>query len=292
LLDNGSPYLWPGQRHWVDTFGLDSEFDYDPVWRRHEELGFAVTAHGGMTLPIGVYSSISSFTYNHMGSFVQMMYPLAKSMFLGGVTARFPKLPIAYLECGVAWACFMLHDLVEHWEKRSRDGIEWTNPANLDLATMEALMREHRGDFPDLESRFAELIAPLANPVSTPDCLDEWVHVAVEQATDIRDRFVDSFYFGCEADDRTTAFAFSPANEFGASLRAVLSSDISHWDVRNMNRVLPHAHSMVESGILTPEQFEAFTFTNPWQLHTAVNPGFFDGTSVADAVRTAHALRD
>jgi hypothetical protein len=33
-----SPYLWPGQAHWLDTFGLDSEYDYDPVWescRRH-----------------------------------------------------------------------------------------------------------------------------------------------------------------------------------------------------------------------------------------------------------------
>lgn len=276
--DHESPYLWPGQRHWVDTFGLDSDLDYDPVWRRHQELGYAVTAHGGMTLPVSVYSSITSFTYNHMGSFVSMMYPLAKSLFLGGVTARFPDLPIAFLECGVSWACTMLHDLVEHWEKRSREGIEWTNPANLDLVEMERLMRAHAGDFPDLESRLAELIAPLANPVTTPDCLDEWVHVAVEQVTDIRDRFVDSFYFGCEADDRTTAFAFSPANQFGAQLRAVLSSDISHWDVRNMDRVLPHAHELVEEGLLTPDQFADFTFRNPYRLHTAVNPRFFDGT--------------
>ena len=151
LVEHESPYLWPGQRHWVDTFGLDSDLDYDPVWRRHEELGFAVTAHGGMTLPVNAYSSITSFTYNHMGSFVQMMYPLAKSIFLGGVTRRFPRLPIAFLECGVSWACTMLHDLVEHWEKRSRDGIEWTNPANIDLVEMERLMRAHAGDFPGLE---------------------------------------------------------------------------------------------------------------------------------------------
>lgn len=278
VREHESPYLWPGQRHWVDTFGLDSDLDYDPVWRRHQELGYAVTAHGGMTLPVSVYSSITSFTFNHMGSFVQMMDPLAKSLFLGGVTARFPQLPIAFLECGVSWACTMLHDLVEHWEKRSREGIEWTNPANLDLAEMERLMRAHAGDFPDLEARLAELIAPLANPVTTPDCLDEWVHVAVEQVTDIRDRFVDSFYFGCEADDRTTAFAFSPANQFGASLRAVLSSDISHWDVRNMDRVLPHAYELVEDGLLTPDQFADFTCHNPYRLHTAVNPTFFDGT--------------
>jgi predicted TIM-barrel fold metal-dependent hydrolase len=287
VLDNGSPYLWPGQRHWLDTFGLDSDIDYDPVWQRFQDHGFAVTAHGGMTLPPNVYSSITSFTYNHMGSFVQMMYPLAKSLYLGGVTARFPQLPIAFLECGVAWACAMLHDLVEHWEKRSREGVEWTNPANIDLSQMEGLMREHAGDFPDLEDRFAELIAPLANPVTTPECLDEWVHVAVEKVTDIRDRFVDSLYFGCEADDRTTAFAFSPANAFSATLKVVLSSDIGHWDVRDMHRVLPHACSLVEEGLLTPEQFADFTFRFPMQLHTAVNPDFFEGTAVAGAVRDA-----
>jgi predicted TIM-barrel fold metal-dependent hydrolase len=287
VLEGTSPYLWPGQRHWCDTFGYDSQFDYDPVWRRCEQLGFAVTSHGGMALPVGPYTSITSFTYNHLGSFMWMMYPLVKSIFLGGVTARFPGVPFAFLECGVSWACALLHDLVEHWEKRSREGIEWTNPANLDLSLMQQLMLDHRGDFPALEDQLAELIAPLANPVMTPDCLDEWVHVGVEQLSDIRDRFVDSFYFGCEADDRTVAFAFSPANEFGAQLRAVLSSDIGHWDVRDMGRVIPHAFRMVEEGLLTEDQFRDFTFANPARLHTTLNPGFFDHTAIADAVRAS-----
>jgi hypothetical protein len=181
----------------------------------------------------------------------------------------------------------MLHDMVEHWEKRSREGIEWTNPANLDLPLMQKLMLEYRGDFPALEDQMAELIAPLANPVVTPDCLDEWVHVGIEQLSDIRDRFVDSFYFGCEADDRTVAFAFSPANAFRAQLKPVLSSDIGHWDVTDMSRVIPHAFGLVEEGLLTEDQFRDFTFANPASLHTAVNPGFFDGTAVADQVRAS-----
>ncbi len=128
-----SPYLWPGQTAWVDTFGLDSAHDYDPLWQRHLDLGYAVTAHGGMALPVGVYSSITSFTFNHLGSFAAMMYPLAKSLFLGGVPSRFPRLPVVFLECGVSWACSLLHDLVEHWEKRRPEGIEWSRPANLDV---------------------------------------------------------------------------------------------------------------------------------------------------------------
>ena len=62
-----SPYLWPGQSHWMDTFGLDSEYDYDPVWEAFSRYGYAVTSHGGMAIPVGVYSSTTSFTYNHLG---------------------------------------------------------------------------------------------------------------------------------------------------------------------------------------------------------------------------------
>jgi predicted TIM-barrel fold metal-dependent hydrolase len=290
-LENGSPYLWPGQRHWIDTFGLDSDHDYDPVWDAFQRLGFAVTAHGGMALPVGVYTSITSFTYNHLGSFQAMMYPLAKSLYLGGVTARFPQLPIAFLECGVSWACSLLHDLVEHWEKRSRDGIEATNPANLDVVAMAQLMRDHHGDFPDFEADFASLLAPLANPVTTPDCLDEWVHVAIERKDDIRTRFVDSFYFGCEADDRTLSFAFSKANEFGATLRVLLSSDIGHWDVSRMDRVLPHAWALVEDGLLTEAQFEEMCLHNPAHMFTAMDPHFFDGTVVEGAVNASTSTR-
>jgi len=39
------PELYPGV-HWLDTFGLDSEVDYDSVWRRLTECGFAATFHG------------------------------------------------------------------------------------------------------------------------------------------------------------------------------------------------------------------------------------------------------
>src|SRR5580704_7550207 len=154
-----SPYLWPGQSHWSDTFGLDSEYDYDPVWESCRRHGFAVTSHGGMAIPVGVYSSISSFTYNHMGSFAQMMYPLCKSIFLGGVTRRFPDLPFAYLACGVSWACSLLVDLVEHWEKRNVDALQATRPDLLDTDQGERLLRAHPGRLLDrLEGNLSDLV--------------------------------------------------------------------------------------------------------------------------------------
>ena len=41
--------------------------------------------------------------------------------------------------------------------------------------------------------------------------------------------FSDNFYFGCEADDRATMWAFDP--RMGVRLRPVFSSDFTHFDV-------------------------------------------------------------
>jgi hypothetical protein len=46
---------------------------------------------------------------------------------------------------------------------------------------------------------------------------------------------------------------------------------------------------MVEDGLLTRDDFADFAFRNPVRLHTAVQPGFFDGTAVADAARAVTA---
>ena len=54
-------------------------------------------------------------------------------MFFGGVTRRFPDLKMGFLECGVAWAVSLYHDIIEHWEKRNRVALERDlNPANID----------------------------------------------------------------------------------------------------------------------------------------------------------------
>jgi hypothetical protein len=41
---------------------------------------------------------------------------------------------------------------------------------------------------------------------------------------------------------------------------------------------------LVDKGLLTPKDFRAFTFENVTRLHTQMNPDFFKGTSVEDAV--------
>src|SRR5256885_4814700 len=104
-----------------DQLGLDSDYDYDPVWRKCLELKIAPTFHtGGRGL--GVRNCPSHFTYNHIGHFAAAGHAVAKSLFLGGVTRRFPDLHFGFLEGGGGWACQLFADLIEHWERRGGGG--------------------------------------------------------------------------------------------------------------------------------------------------------------------------
>ncbi len=53
---------------WHDTYGLDSDHDYDPVWRKCVELGVNPIFHTG-TLGVGTRRSLSSYVNNHLGHF-------------------------------------------------------------------------------------------------------------------------------------------------------------------------------------------------------------------------------
>ena len=52
-----------------------------------------------------------------------------RSLFMGGVTRRFPELAFGLLEGGVSWACQLFADIVGHWEKRNREAIHHLDPA-------------------------------------------------------------------------------------------------------------------------------------------------------------------
>src|SRR6184192_3413422 len=100
-----------------DQLGLDSDYDYDPVWQKCRELRMAPTFHtGGRGL--GLRNTASNFTYNHIGHFAAAGHAVAKSLFLGGVTRRFPDVNFGFLEGGVGWGCQLFADLIEHWERR------------------------------------------------------------------------------------------------------------------------------------------------------------------------------
>src|SRR5205809_1906777 len=120
---------------WPDTLGIDSEYDYDPVWAKCVELKVVPTIHTAAQ-GIGTRVSYSNFVYNHIGHFAAAGEAVCKSLFLTGVTRRFPTLKFAFLEGGVGWACMLYSDLIGHWKKRNLQALDNTNPANLNLGTL------------------------------------------------------------------------------------------------------------------------------------------------------------
>ena len=280
----GVPNWGSGSGERIDSLGVDSAHDYDPFWRRCLELGVAPASHTpGMGW--GSRRSISSYTYNHIGSFAASMEALCKSLFLGGVTRRFPELSFGMLEGGVGWACLLYADLVSHWEKRNRESIHHLDPARIDVELLLKLFAEY-GD-----ARFGATPEVLREAFSKlepePPFLDEWSACEIEEEGDIRRLFVPRFYFGCEADDPSVAWAFrADANPMGAKLRAMFSSDMGHWDVPDMAETLPEAYELVEKGLIDEADFRDFVFGNPVRFYTSVNPAFFEGTRIeAEAAR-------
>src|SRR6266436_9136492 len=137
---------------WLDVLGLDSIYDYDPVWRKCEELGYAATFHSAAE-NYGLRNSIGNFVYNHMGHFGEAGNAVCKALFLGGVTRRFPRMRFAFLEGGVAWGCSLLADLISHWDKRNGKAIQDLNPRHLDRERLMVLFQEYGGE--QMYGRFA-----------------------------------------------------------------------------------------------------------------------------------------
>ena len=271
---------------YVDTIALDSPHDYNPLWKRCVELGVAVTQHSGS----GRWqdrASITNFTYNHVGHFAESNHAFARGVFLGGLVHRYPSLNFGFMEGGVSWACQMCLDLIEHWEKRRRAGLQY--PSETDVAQMHHLI-ERYGD-----QKLKASAGAIMNSLDAfrPECsleelsrpehvVDDFEAAGINSKEDVRGVFANNFYFGCEADDRATMWAFDP--RMGVRLRPVFSSDFTHFDVPDFKEVIPEAFELVEKGFINEQDFREFTFANAARLHTRNNPDFFKGTVVEGAV--------
>ncbi len=277
----------PQKAAWyVDTIGLDSPYDYDPLWRRCVELGVAVTQHSGSS-QWSDRASISNFTFNHVGHFAESNHAFARSVFLGGVVRRFPTLNFGFMEGGVSWACQMYGDLIEHWEKRRRAGLQYPSETNL------GELHELIGRYGDSKLKGHADAIMMNLDAFRPECsieelarpehvVDDFEAAGIASKADVRAVFSENFYFGCEADDRATMWAFDP--RMGVRLRPVFSSDFTHFDVPDFEEVVPEAFEMVEKGFVNEGDFREFTFANAARLHTRNKLNFFNGTVVERAV--------
>jgi predicted TIM-barrel fold metal-dependent hydrolase len=265
---------------WYEVFGIDSIYDYDPVWAKCREVGIAPTFHSAGSNQ-ALRNSPTNFTYNHIGHFADAGHAAAKGIFLGGVTRRFPELRFAFLEGGVGWGSQLFGDLIEHWERRNAKALENMRPDKLDRKLLMSLVEKYG---------YAEHLAALKERDGWPDPelhltggvadLDDFAACKITRKQDWVDLYATPYYFGCEADDRMNAVAFGKGNPFGAQLNAIYSSDIGHFDVIDMRDPLPEAYELVEDGHINEANFRDFVFANAVRLWGTQNPNFFKGTVV------------
>jgi predicted TIM-barrel fold metal-dependent hydrolase len=279
----------------LDVYGIDSDYDYDPFWAKCEELGIAPTFHSlGYTW--GSRQSYSNYVYNHVGSFAASAEAICKGLLMGGVPMRFPKLRFGFLEGGVAWAVACYCDLISHWHKRNGKAMrEVLDPALVDEDLFARLVARHarrqtEGELKTLQDRAVG--GPLSATGDFP--IDEFEKSGIRSAEDIRDTFVNQFYFGCEGDDPLNAMAFNARGiPFDAMLKALYGSDIGHWDVPDMSEIVEEAYGLVEHDLITERDLQSMLFDNAVTFWTANNPNFFKGTAIENAVmrRRAEIIR-
>ena len=287
-LEREHPARFPAAAYF-DNYGLDSFHDYDPVWRKFEELKFAVTSHGGVGLrflPLGRRSP-SNYMFNHIGGHAYQQGELCRSLVFGGVPARFPNLAFGFLECGAGWAVDLLHSLEEHWEKRNVEGLKNYDPARLDRARLFALLKEYGGP---------EYIATIGRAARcAPTMKASRVTIAMPIATNGRDA-------GCARSTTSRAssrISFSDARpttpasiarstrapiRFKTALPADLQLRHRPLGCSRHQAVLLESHHLADKGIISDADYRDFVFTYPARLHLKANPEFFTGTAIAGAV--------
>lgn len=259
--------------------------DYDPFWQRCMELGVLPAGHSGAQ-KTQRRQSPDCYSFNRLGTFSVGNEFFARALFFSGVLKRFPRLNFAFLEGGVAWASQLYNDLMEIYEKRNIDWIyEHQDPSKLDVALMEEMF-DRFGHLPYMTREKWRANQDLPQSRRDDDRpKNDFEASGVTSQEDIRDQFIPNFYYGAEADDTMTALAFDTRlNHFGARLKAVFSSDIGHWDVPDMSKVLHEAWEMVERETINEDDFRAFVFENAAEMHAQMNPDFYKGTAVEGAV--------
>jgi predicted TIM-barrel fold metal-dependent hydrolase len=276
------PDAFPGA-YYFDCYGLDSFYDYSPVWETFMKHNLAVTAHGApgnRYLPLPRRSP-TNYMYNHILGHAAQQIDLCLSLVLGGVPKRFPDLNFGFLEGGAGWACDLLHGLHEHYEKRSAHGIRTYDPARIDRKLLESLCKQYGN---------GQQVVPNPDTGITVDRdasqINEFAQSGIEDDQDLIRIFGRRYFFGCEADDASVYRAMDArGNAFGLRLRPFFSSDIGHWDVPDISEVLLDSRRLVDQGLLTDADYRDFVFTYPALLHVEMNPSFFDGTPVESAAK-------
>jgi predicted TIM-barrel fold metal-dependent hydrolase len=106
----------------VATQGMKEHLGAPTFWPLYEELqrlNVPLCVHNRREGPAGD-SRFDSFIFMHtIGRPVETFIQFA-GLIYGGVLERFPKLRVAFLECGVGWVPYWMERMDEEWEKRGK----------------------------------------------------------------------------------------------------------------------------------------------------------------------------
>jgi Amidohydrolase len=266
-----------------DTYGIDSDHDYDPVWETSVRLGIGLSTHSPGR-GFGTRCSPSNYCYNHVGHFAASAEAVCKSLIFGGVPVRHPSLRFAFLEGGPAWALSLCRAIQRHLGKRKLASLK----AHLDPDLLDAdaygrlLGKWSSGRYRRLVES-GDLGLDLFMEREPGDCIDDWELSGIRRADDIDELFDRNFWIGCESDDALISLAFGAVG--GMKLNAVLGSDIGHWDVPDFSEVLGEVVEAAENGAMTADQLADFTYRNAVRYLAGGNPSFFDGTPLQEEAR-------
>lgn len=267
--------------------GIDVGRVYDPVWAKCVELGVVPSCHNAFRGRGSTHGSPSNYCFNSLNSFGHGSEFFCRSLIFGGVPHRFPDLKFCFLEGGTGWAAQLYNSLFEYWEKRKLDSLSRNlDPAKLDIDLLVEMAKIYGDERLTPERIRAEPHQPGTTQLFVPpEELDDFAGTGINGGRDILRIFDNNFYFGSEADDRMTAVAFdTKLNHYGAKMNAVLGSDIGHWDVPDMTKVMVEAYELVDDGFMDEEDFRDFTYGNVVRMHAGMNPAFFKGTIVEQEV--------
>ncbi|MFQ5539683.1 MAG: amidohydrolase family protein [Candidatus Binatia bacterium] len=107
----------------VGTFGMKEHLGEPTFWPIYEELqrlNVPLLIHNARSGPAGEVR-FDTFLFKHtVGRPFETMLDCAALMY-GGVPEKFPKLKVAFLECGIGWVPYWMDRMDEEYEKRASE---------------------------------------------------------------------------------------------------------------------------------------------------------------------------
>ena len=282
--DSGRPKMPNGatRRRWFDMLGLDSEYNYDPVWAKCVELGISPTFHSG-SRGVGLRNVADQFRLQPHRAFRRGERGGMQGDFLGRrdapVSATQDGFPRRRSRMGMR-ALLRSDRSLEEAQSRGARGNESRQPEPRELdetgrRSMAASGSRARSSRRRAASR---RFSSRDQSRATSAAFASSTIMPRARSSERRTSAIcssNNFYFGCEADDPLNAYAFNrKANPYGAKMNVLFGSDIGHFDVPDMKDVVPEAYELVEDELITEDDFRDFMFINPVRFWGEANPNF------------------